>query len=83
MAWPEPSEDEERDVCAGLHWTTRALVGWAAGRAFARVDDEPTDTDRAWVGEHHRGAAQLHRVDPRQGLTDVDYTALAELSRAA
>lgn len=83
VAWPEPSEVEERDVRAGLHWKTRALVGWAAGRAFAWVDDELTDTDRAWVGEHHRGAALLHRVDPRQGLTDDDYTALAEWLRAA
>ncbi|GLW14735.1 hypothetical protein Stsp01_14780 [Streptomyces sp. NBRC 13847] len=48
----------------------------AAGRPFAWVDDEITDTDRAWVSAHHPGQALLHRVDPRRGLTDPDYVAL-------
>ncbi|WP_218134845.1 hypothetical protein [Amycolatopsis xylanica] len=63
---------------AGLHWKTRGLVEWAAGRPFAWVDDELTATDQAWVAEHHAGRALLHRVDHRLGLTDADYTALAE-----
>lgn len=73
VAWPEPSEDDEP---AGLHWKTRALVDWADGRRFAWVDDEITDADRRWVAAHHRGGALLHRVDPRQGLTAADFTAL-------
>jgi hypothetical protein len=77
VTWPEPS-DEDEDARDGLHWKTRALVTWAAGRPFVWVDDEITDTDRAWVSIHHPGQALLHRVDPRQGLTDADYIALQE-----
>jgi hypothetical protein len=81
--WPEPSEADEQDERHGLHWKTRALVAWAGGRPFAWVDDEITGTDRAWVAAHHRGPALLHRVDPRRGLTDADYLALADwLQRA-
>ena len=80
VEWPEPSEVDER---AGLHWKTRALVDWAAGRAFAWVDDEITDADRSWVAVHHRGCALLHRVDPRLGLTAADFTALDEWLRSA
>lgn len=35
--WPDESEADEP---AALHWKTRALVDWAAGRPFAWVDDE-------------------------------------------
>ncbi|MBP0455763.1 hypothetical protein J5Y04_40520 [Kitasatospora sp. RG8] len=76
VAWPEPSATDDQDERDGLHWKTRALVDWAAGRPFAWVDDEIRDTDRAWVAAHHPGAALLHRVDPRRGLTDGDYAAL-------
>ncbi|GAA0411554.1 hypothetical protein Acor_15460 [Acrocarpospora corrugata] len=81
VTWPEPSDADEQDARNGVHWKTRALVDWAAGRAFAWVDDEITDTDRAWVSAHHRGAALLHRVDPSQGLGDADYVALDEWLR--
>ncbi|MGW4890866.1 HAD domain-containing protein [Kitasatospora sp. NPDC004240] len=74
--WPEPSELDDRDARRGLHWKTRALVGRAAGRPFAWVDDELTDADRSWVAAHHPGPALLHRVDPRRGLTAADYEAL-------
>ncbi|MBV6696671.1 HAD domain-containing protein [Kitasatospora aureofaciens] len=76
VVWPEPSDTDDRDERDGLHWKTRALVAWAAGRPFVWVDDEVTDTDRAWVAVHHRGHALLHHVDPRLGLTDGDYAAL-------
>lgn len=65
--WPD-SDDE-----GPLHWKTRGLVDWAAGRSFAWVDDEITPADRTWVSAHHRGEALLHRVDPRSGLTDTDF----------
>jgi hypothetical protein len=81
--WSEPSEFEEQDGRDGLHWKTRALVDWAAGLPFAWVDDEITDTDREWVRAHHRAPALLHRVEPRHGLADADYTALAEWLRRA
>jgi hypothetical protein len=69
--WPD--EDEEDD---GLHWKTRGLVDWAAGRSFVWVDDEITDADRAWVSAHHQGQALLHPVDPRYGLTDTDFAVI-------
>jgi hypothetical protein len=56
-----------------LHWKTRGLVEWAAGRSFVWVDDEITGIDRAWVSAHHPGHALLHRVDPSAGLTDEDF----------
>ncbi|MFB7667627.1 HAD domain-containing protein [Kitasatospora sp. NPDC056138] len=76
VIWPQPSVTDDHDERNGLHWKTRALVEWAAGRPFAWADDEVTDTDRAWVAAHHPGHALLHRVDPRRGLTDGDYSAL-------
>ncbi|UQX05271.1 HAD domain-containing protein [Streptomyces sp. RerS4] len=76
VAWPEPSDTDAEDERIGLHWKTRPLVHRAAGRPFAWVDDEVTDTDRAWVAAHHPAPALLHRVDPRQGLTDGDYAVL-------
>lgn len=76
VIWPESSDTDEQDERNGLHWKTRTLVHWAAGRSFIWVDDEITNTDRVWVSAHHRGHALLHRVDPSQGLTDADYAAL-------
>ena len=50
VTWPEAtSAEEEQDERQGLHWKTRTLVRWAAGRAFAWLDDEITNADRAWV----------------------------------
>uniref|UniRef100_A0AAU2V5Z1 Secreted protein n=1 Tax=Streptomyces sp. NBC_00003 TaxID=2903608 RepID=A0AAU2V5Z1_9ACTN len=77
--WPEAYDDEP----GGLHWKTRALVDYAAGRPFAWVDDEITDADRAWVAAHAQGRALLHRVDPRHGLTDADFAALEGWLRAS
>ncbi|WP_149830325.1 hypothetical protein [Streptomyces tailanensis] len=82
VIWPEPSdvddqdEQDEQDERDGLHWKTRTLVAWAAGRSFAWADDEITDTDRAWIAAHHRAPALFLRVNPRLGLTDGDYAAL-------
>jgi hypothetical protein len=70
VAWPDPDDG------GPLHWKTRGLVDWAAGRPFVWVDDEITPVDRTWVSAHHRGRALLHRVDPRRGLTDGDFTVI-------
>jgi HAD domain in Swiss Army Knife RNA repair proteins len=71
--WPDDDDDGGR-----LHWKTRRLVEWAAGRRFVWVDDETTEADRIWVGTNHSVPALLHRLDPRRGLTDADYRAIAE-----
>jgi hypothetical protein len=68
---------DELPEVPGLHWKTQGLVAWAAGRAFAWVDDEIADEDREWVAAHHPGGALLHRVDPKVGLVDFDYRVLA------
>ncbi|MFG2827088.1 HAD domain-containing protein [Streptomyces sp. NPDC048434] len=81
VTWPDPSDDEERDARAGLHWKTRTLLDWAAGRPFAWVDDEITGIDRSWVSAHHGERALLHRVDPRRGLTDADFVVLDDWLR--
>ena len=70
--WPDSDEE------GPLHWKTRGLVEWAAGRAFVWVDDEITGADRVWVSAHHHGQALLHRVDPRLGLTQTDFTVIAD-----
>ncbi|WP_030242469.1 HAD domain-containing protein [Streptomyces sp. NRRL S-350] len=81
--WPvneDPVDEEpvdEANAPLGVHWKTRALVAWAAGRPFAWVDDEITEADRRWVAAHSPARTLLHRVDPRRGLTEADFTALA------
>ncbi|MBY8849545.1 hypothetical protein K7G98_14090 [Saccharothrix sp. MB29] len=77
-----PDTDTDTDDPPGTHWKTRVLVARAAGRAFAWVDDEITDADRAWVATHHTGPALLHRVDPRRGLADADFAALGAWLRS-
>ncbi|MGW4484261.1 HAD domain-containing protein [Amycolatopsis sp. NPDC004368] len=76
---PLPVLNEPDDDDSGrLHWKTRPVLTWAAGRPFAWVDDEISAADRAWVSAHHPGPALLHRVDPRTGLTEPDFTTLAD-----
>jgi hypothetical protein len=79
VAWPEPFEEPGP---AGLHWKTRTLIGWAAGRPFAWLDDEITDADRIWVELHHPARTFLRRVDHRHGLTATDFAALHAWLRA-
>jgi hypothetical protein len=66
VEWTDRPED-------ALHWKTRDLVDWAAGRAFAWVDDEISDVDRAWAAAHHPGPALL--------LNELDFTALEDWRR--
>lgn len=70
--WPDDDDDDGR-----LHWKTRHLVECAAERRFVWVD-EITDVDRTWVATSYSAPALLHPVDPRCGLTDADYHAIAE-----
>lgn len=90
--WPEDDEEDDEegdavDVRAGLHWKTRPLSAWAAGRPYVWLDDEIHPADRAWTAAHHPVPALPHRVDPRTGLGEADYAAvgawLAGVRRAA
>ncbi len=72
IAWRSPRAEPG----GGVFWKTPEIVAWTQGRAFAWIDDEITDADRAWVDTHHVGPALLHRVDPRSGLTDDDFAVL-------
>ncbi|MFG2111079.1 hypothetical protein ACGFRB_00310 [Streptomyces sp. NPDC048718] len=80
--WPEEGPGDLADwadlenVRAGLHWKTRPLSVWAAGRPYVWLDDEIGPADRAWATAHHPAPALLHRVDPCTGLGDADYTAV-------
>jgi hypothetical protein len=76
-------DDDAEDERIGLHYKTRTLIEWAAGRPFAWVDDEMTDIDREWVSAHHPGPALLHRADPHHGLTEADYAVVSEWVRKA
>ncbi|MEU6193561.1 hypothetical protein [Streptomyces sp. NPDC047061] len=62
----------------GVHWKTEAIVAYAEGRPFAWVDDEQSPADTLYVHAHHPGPALLHHVNPRIGLREADFTALAE-----
>ena len=53
-------------------------MAYAGGRPFAWVDDEQSPADTRYVRAHHPGPALLHHVDPRIGLRDADFAALAE-----
>jgi hypothetical protein len=64
----------------GVHWKTAVVVEHAKGRPFAWVDDELGDPDRAYVADHHPAPALLHHINPRIGLRDEDFTALADFA---
>ncbi|MEU9307795.1 hypothetical protein [Streptomyces sp. NPDC048256] len=66
----------------GVHWKTEAIVAHAAGRPFAWVDDEQSPADTTYVTTHHPAPALLHHVNPRLGLREEDFTALAEFAAA-
>ncbi|GAA1677434.1 HAD domain-containing protein [Glycomyces endophyticus] len=83
VRWPEPTPaDELEDQWFNLHWKTRTLVAWAAGRPFVWVDDEITEADEDWVEKHHPGRALLHRVEPAQGITYADLNTIDTWIRA-
>ncbi|MQY12439.1 hypothetical protein SRB5_25730 [Streptomyces sp. RB5] len=73
IEWPELHTVE----LDGLQWKTRHILRWAAGRPFAWVDDEITAREQRFFAAHHEGPALAHFVDPRRGLVDEDFAALA------
>lgn len=69
-----------QDRLDGVHWKTAPLVEYAAGRAFAWVDDEQGEADGAYAAAHHPGRALLHHVNPRIGLREDDFRALGSFA---
>ncbi len=55
--WPEGDGEQPT---RGLYWKTEALVAWAGGRPFVRVDDEISHADRTRVVVNHPGDVLLH-----------------------
>ncbi|MGD6744202.1 HAD domain-containing protein [Streptomyces sp. BH106] len=78
LEWPAHTP---ADGPHGLHWKTRPIVAWAGSRPFIWVDDEIGPMDRQWVEAQHPAPALLHRVDPSQGLTEADFSVLAQWLR--
>ncbi|WP_329490069.1 hypothetical protein OG618_26670 [Kitasatospora sp. NBC_01246] len=76
--WPELHQQDPD----GLHWKTRNLVAWAAGRPFVWVDDELGPQDAEWIAAHHPAPALTLHVDPEIGLGESDFTALREWAEA-
>ncbi|MEV8097363.1 hypothetical protein [Kitasatospora sp. NPDC085879] len=66
----------------GLHWKTRYLTEWAAGRPFAWVDDEIEPQDTAWIAANHPAPALTLRIDHRYGLRPDDFAVLAAWAAA-
>ncbi|MCU1642896.1 MAG: hypothetical protein JWN03_3171 [Nocardia sp.] len=77
VEWSDESGDRV-DEWFGLHWKTRALVEWAAGRPFIWIDDEISDRDREWVSANFGSRALLYQVDPRSGLRHSDFATLID-----
>lgn len=65
-----------------MHWKTETIVAYAGGRPFAWVDDEQSAPDGVFVTARHAGPALLHHVNPRLGLREGDFVALAEFAAA-
>ncbi|MEU3728126.1 HAD domain-containing protein [Streptomyces sp. NPDC033538] len=74
LEWPDA---DAGGTPRGLHWKTRPMVEWAAGRPFIWVDDEISAMDRLWVDASHPGPSLLHQVESTKGLNGADFSALA------
>ncbi|MFG3280376.1 HAD domain-containing protein [Streptomyces sp. NPDC048111] len=88
--WPDESSEPgsesdlaRADARRGLHWKTRVLLAYAAGRPFAWLDDEIRAVDRHWVADHSPAPALLHQVNPREGLVEMDFAVVAAWLRGA
>ena len=76
IEWPDDVKLVRASNPGGTYWKTEHVVEYAAGRAFAWIDDEITDRDREFVTANHEGPALLHHVSPRLGLLPADFEAL-------
>ena len=72
ITWPVGA-----DTAPGLCFKTPTVAAYTAGRPFAWVDDEVTDTDRAWLAARRDAPFLLHRVSARRGLRPTDLATLA------
>ncbi|MDA2806744.1 hypothetical protein [Nocardiopsis suaedae] len=82
VPWSSPRTPDP----SGLHWKTRELSAWAGERPFAWIDDEPGQSDREWLDQHHPAHVLLLRIDASRGLAGEDFALLrewAEQTRAA
>ncbi|MBR7833113.1 hypothetical protein KDL01_07550 [Actinospica durhamensis] len=73
VEWPS----KERADADGLFWKTRHLAEYAAGRPFAWVDDQISPADWRWCAERYPAPSLLQPIDPRFGLREKDFAAIA------
>lgn len=62
-----------------LHWKTKQLIAYAAGRPFVWVDDECRREDHVYVTKTYGEHGKILRVSPYTGLTDHHFDQLAEM----
>ncbi|MEE2040091.1 hypothetical protein Q8791_23010 [Nocardiopsis sp. CT-R113] len=74
----EWSKTEPQGIDRRVYFKTPDLVDYAedARRPWIWVDDEITDADREYVDGTATVPALLHHVNPREGLTADDFTAI-------
>ncbi|HEX4789515.1 MAG TPA: HAD domain-containing protein [Actinospica sp.] len=69
---PWPPAEQRLDTADGRYWKTQAVAAYAAGRAFAWLDDQIGPVDLRWCAEHHPAPTLLRRIDPAIGLRERD-----------
>lgn len=75
VKWTYPNAYRMPD---GSYFKTQDIIKYADGRPFAWVDDEIGQVDRAMVEDSSDKFGLAHYVDPRKGLLDADFRALAD-----
>lgn len=61
---------------ARIYFKTPTVITYTAGRPFAWVDDEISQWDDQYIGEHHGGRSKLMKIDPVTGLTQEHFDEL-------
>lgn len=59
--------------CSCLHSKTKTLLKYAEDKPFVWVDDEATKRDQKWLADNAAQAHDVRIIDPRYGLTSVDF----------
>lgn len=66
----------------GTYFKTHEAAAYVAGRPFAWIDDEISQTDEEYIHDVHGPHAMLRKIDPAIGLTGDDFTELRDWSES-